>query len=172
MHNNKVVGRGQTPRLHHKERLHYTSAVLHESMRISCVVYNAVNHCTSEEMTVGDYKIPKGSVVIPSLMNILLDPEYFENPYEFNPERFLNENGEFEPDEHVIPFSTGKRICLGKSLAEKEFFLFFTGIMNKFDINPVPNNLLPSYHMKDYYAATIVRSPPTFDLILTHRGNN
>ena len=140
-------------------------------MRISCVVYNAINHCTTEDISAGDYRIPKGTVVIPSIMNILLDTEHFTNPFDFNPERFLNGKGEFVPDEHVIPFSTGKRYCLGKTLAEKEFFLFFTGIMNKFDINPAPNQILPSYHMKDYYSATIVRSPPSFELILTNRGN-
>ena len=165
----KVVGRGQSPRLHHQEQLHFTNAVLHESMRISCVVYNAINHVTSDEIAAGDYVIPKGTVVIPSLMNVLLDPEHFLNPQEFNPSRFLNKNGEFEPDERVIPFSIGKRYCLGKSLAEKEFFLFFTGIMAKFDINPAPNQYLPSYRMKDYYLATIVRSPPTFNQVLTSR---
>ena len=152
------------------EDLHYTNAVLHESMRLSCVVYNAVNHCASDDIIAGDYVIPKGSVVIPSLMNIMLDPEHFSDPMSFNPSRFLSTDGRFKSDEHVIPFSTGKRYCLGKSLAEKEFFLFFTGIMSKFDINKVPNKSLPSYHMKDYYSATIVRSPPSFEILLSHRN--
>ena len=138
-------------------------------MRISCVVYNALNHVSNADVIAGDYVIPKGAVIIPSLMNIMLDSKYFENPTEFNPDRFISSNGTFEPDEHVIPFSIGKRYCLGKSLAEKEFFLFFTGLMSKYDINPVPNKSLPSYHMKDYYSATIVRSPPSFDVILSHR---
>ena len=166
----QIVGRGEIPRLEHMEDLHYTNAVLHESMRLSCVVYNAVNHCASEDIIAGDYVIPKGSVVIPSLMNVMLDPEHFSDPMSFNPSRFLLSDGTFKSDEHVIPFNTGKRYCLGKSLAEKEFFLFFTGIMSKFDINKVPNKSLPSYHMKDYYSATIVRSPPSFEILLSHRS--
>ena len=138
-------------------------------MRISCVVYNALNHVANDDVVAGEYVIPKGTIVIPSLMNVMLDSKHFENPHEFNPDRFITSDGTFEADEHVIPFSTGKRYCLGKSLAEKEFFLFFTGLLSKYDINPVPGQPLPSYKMKDYYSATLVRSPPSYDVILSHR---
>ena len=147
----------------------YTNAVLHESLRISCVVYNAIPHYTNAEVSVGNYIIPKGTIVIPSLMNVLLDPDHFSNPHEFNPNRFLNGNGEFEPDDHVIAFSVGKRYCLGQSLAEKEYFLFFAGLMHKFDINPEPEQCLPSYHIMDSSSAGIIRAPPTFNLVLTAR---
>ena len=165
------MGRGQAPRLHHKESLHYTNAVLHESMRLRCVVYNAINHRTNADIKAGEYVIPKGAVVIPSLMNVMLDSSHFDHPYRFNPNRFLNPNGEFQANEHVIPFSIGKRYCLGKSLAEKEFFLFFTGIMSRFDISRAPNESLPSYHMNDYFSATIVRTPPSFHLVLKNRSS-
>ena len=56
------------------------------------------------------------------------DPDYWLEPNTFNPERFL-QNGKFVPDERVVPFGMGKRICLAKSLAEKEFFVFFTSII-------------------------------------------
>ena len=102
-------------------------------------------------------------------MNVHHDPKYFHNPQEFNPSRFLDANNEFHPDERVIPFALGKRYCLGQSLAEKSLFLFLTGILSKFDINPVPNQPLPSYHMRDTPTATIVRAPPRFNLILTNR---
>ena len=150
--------------------MHYTNAVLHESLRLSCVVYNSLLHRTNTEIPVGGYTIPKGAIVIPSLMNVMLNPKHFPNPHEFNPSRFLDSNNEFHPDEHVIPFALGKRYCLGQSLAEKSLFLFLTGILTKFDINPMPNQTLPSYHMEDTPTATIVRAPPKFDLILTSRG--
>ena len=149
--------------------MHYTNAVLLESLRISCTVYNALLHRITADISVGKYVIPKGAIVIPSLMNVLMDERYFPNPHEFNPARFLNADGEFKPDEHVIPFSVGKRYCLGQSLAEKNLFLFLTGIMSKFDIKPAPNQSLPSYHMNDTQQATIVRAPPTFEIIFTSR---
>ena len=150
--------------------MHYTNAVLHESLRLSCLVFNALPHFTNASVKVGNYVIPKDTVIVPSLMNVLLDPDHFQDPHKFDPTRFLDAKGKFQPDEQVVAFSIGKRYCLGQSLAEKEFFLFFAGIMQKFDINPEPNQKLPSYHIKDSTARGTIRSAPSFNLILSERN--
>ena len=165
----QVVAKGDIPRLGNRDQMHYTNAVLHESLRLSCLVYNALPHYTNSSVKVDNYVIPKNTVIIPSLMNVLLDPDHFQDPHQFDPSRFLNKDGEFQPDEQVVAFSIGKRYCLGQSLAEKEFFLFFTGIMQRFDISPEPNQKLPSYHIKDSTARGTIRSAPSFNLILTER---
>jgi len=82
----------------------------------------------------GGYSIPKGATIMASLWHALHDPEHFKNPEVFNPDRFIDPNGKFINDEKMIAFGVGKRSCLGQSLAEKEFFIFFTGIMQQFDI--------------------------------------
>ena len=146
-----------------------TNAVLHESLRMSCTVYNALTHCAGAEFSIQNYVIPKGTIIIPSLMTVLLDPKYFPSPHEFNPNRFLNEEGKFVPNEHLIPFGVGKRYCLGQSLAEKEYFWFFTGLMQKFHISSDPSQTLPSYHMSDSPQTSMIRSAPTFNMILTPR---
>ena len=60
-------------------------------------------------------------------IKILPLSELWENPEEFNPDRFLNDQNHYQNNENLIPFSVGKRFCLGKTLAEQEFFLFLTG---------------------------------------------
>ena len=149
--------------------MHYINAVLHETMRCSCLVFLALPHYATADVTIGKYVIPKGTTILPSLMSVMLDPEHFSNPHEFNPSRFLDEQGHFKSDDHVIPFSVGKRFCLGQSLAEKEYYLFFVGIMHMFDINPSPSKPLPSYHINDTLARGTLRSVPKYELVLTPR---
>ena len=99
----------------------------------------------------------------------MLNPEHFTNPHEFNPDRFLDSNGEFRPDEHVIPFALGKRYCLGQSLAEKEYFLFFTGLMQKFRFENVQGQTLPSYKVEDINMKGILRSVPAYKVQMIKR---
>ena len=136
---------------------------------MSSIVLLALPHFTLDNVSVGPYVIPKGTTVLPSLMNVLTDPEHFRDPHKFNPTRFLDEKNEFQHDEHVIAFSVGKRYCLGQSLAEKEFFLFFTGLMQRFDICHSPDEKLPSYHIDDSKTSGTIRSAPEYKVILTTR---
>jgi hypothetical protein len=57
-------------------------------------------------------------------------PDQFENPHQFNPDRFVKD-GKFVSDERVVPFGIGRRACIGQTLAEKEFYIFFAGIMQQ-----------------------------------------
>ncbi len=149
--------------------MHYTNAVILESMRVGSLAYMGVPHAALEDVKLGNYTIPKGAIVFGGLYHAMHDPKLFENPDDFSPERFLNKNGEFVPDDRVIPFGTGKRFCLGQSLAEKEFFIFFTGMLQQFKIDPVPGKALPPY--KDIYlpSEVLIRTPGPFEVILTKR---
>ena len=65
-----------------------------------------------------------------------------ETADEFIPDRFLDANGKYIGRSSVsngnfLPFSVGKRDCLGKTLADRELVLFFVAIMNKFEFRKV-----------------------------------
>ena len=150
--------------------MNYTKAFLLESLRMSAIVILALPHYTLASISVGSYSIPKGTTILPSIISVLTDPEHFKDPHTFKPERFLDDEGNFQNDEHVIAFSIGKRYCLGQSLAEKEFFLFFAGLMQKFDISHPPDETLPSYHINDSVNTGTIRSTPFFNLILANRS--
>ena len=79
--------------------------------------------------------IPKGTQVIPLLHAVHMNPNLWEDPERFNPERFLSKDGisVIKPD-CFIPFGVGKRRCLGENLAKVELFIFFANLMHNFEV--------------------------------------
>jgi cytochrome P450 len=162
-----VVGKQRFPSLEDKDNMPYVSAVLLESLRSASLAFIGVPHAAYEDVQLGGFTIPKGATVMPSLFHALYDPEHFKDPDLFNPDRFINAEGKFVNDERMIAFGVGKRVCLGQTLAEKEFFIFFTGILQQFELIQVPGTVLPSY--VDIYPKAILRSPPQYEVILKKR---
>ena len=165
----QVVGRNRFPTLEDRPKLHYLNAVLLESFRAASLVGVGVPHYTTEDIEVGEYIIPKDSVVFGSLYNIMNDPNTFSNPHTFNPDRFLDENGHFVSNDKVVPFGIGKRICLGQTLADKEFYIFCSGILQQFEMEKAPEHQLPSYDYDESFPAGIIRSVPPYHVILKNR---
>ena len=97
--------------------MHYTNAFMLESLRIVSFAFFSVPHSATSDLTVGDYVIPKGTGIFPSLISVMYDSEHFPSPHSFKPERFLDENGRYKHDDHVIPFCVGNRYCPCQSLA-------------------------------------------------------
>ena len=140
-----------------------------ESLRITSMVHHSVPHYASEDIRIGDYVVPKGSGIFPSLISVMYDPTLFPNPHDFKPERFIGEDGKYKQDEHVIPFGIGKRYCLGQTLAEKEYFLFLVGILQKFNISPAPMEKLPSYHIEETSPPNVLRYCQPYKMIFSLR---
>ncbi len=165
-----VIGKSRLPMLDDKQNLHYTNAFLHESLRFAAFVPMSLFHYTTKEVAIRDYVIPKNAAIITSLYHVMYDPDHFKNPNEFRPERFLDQDGKFVPDPRVIPFGIGKRVCLGQSMAEKQFFLQFTTLIQNFRIEQEPGVPLPKYGIDDVHVTGITRTCPKFNLILHHRA--
>ena len=163
------MGRNRFPSLDDKPNLHYMNAVLHESMRVASLVVTGVAHYTNADIPVGKHVIPKDTIVFGSIYHIMNDPEHFKNPHVFKPERFIDEQGKFVADERVTPFGVGKRICLGQTLAEKQFYIFFAGFIQKFELQRDPSKKLPSYSMDDTFPKGVLRTVPFYTVVLKHR---
>ena len=132
----------------------------------------SVPHCALEDVKVKNYVIPKGSIVLPSLFHVMHNPKRFKNPEEFNPLRFYDENSNtFVPNERMVAFSIGKRYCLGQSLAEKEYFLFFTNILQKFTFER-SSETLPEIGRDSSISAGVIRPTPLYTTILKSRSGN
>ncbi|KAM3862951.1 cytochrome P450 2K1-like [Diretmus argenteus] len=131
-----VIGSRQV-RVEDRKNLPYTDAVIHETQRLASIV-PIVHHETSQDVTFQDYFIRKGTTVYPLLTSVHYDESVWENPHTFNPGHFLNEHGKFVKKDAFMPFSAGRRACLGESLARVELFLFFTSLLQHFRFTPPP----------------------------------
>ncbi|XP_056143538.1 cytochrome P450 2K1-like [Lampris incognitus] len=121
-----------------RKNLPFTDAVIHETQRLANVLPIAIPHITSQDVTFQGYFIKKGTPVYPLLMSVLNDESEWESPHSFNPAHFLDENGKFVRRDAFMPFSAGRRACLGESLARMELFLFFTSLLQYFRFTPPP----------------------------------
>ncbi|XP_068601252.1 cytochrome P450 2J6-like [Brachionichthys hirsutus] len=160
----RVVGRFRQPAMEDCANLPYTNAVIHEIQRMGNIVPLSLVHFTSRDIQLGGYTIPKGVMVIPNLTSVLLDKNEWETPLTFNPGHFLNEEGKFEKRAAFIPFSAGKRLCLGEMLARMEIFLFFTSFMQHFTFS-MPAGVKPV--MDSRFGVTL--APQPYDICATSR---
>ncbi|CAI9594703.1 unnamed protein product [Staurois parvus] len=133
----KVVGSGELC-LMHKKQMPYTDAVIHEILRFGNIAPTGVPHSTAQDVTIKEFFIPKGTYIITLLYSVLKDKDYFEKPEEFYPEHFLDSDGNFVTREAFMPFSAGKRSCVGENLAKMELFLFFTTLLQNFTFRAPP----------------------------------
>ncbi|KAL1868298.1 hypothetical protein Daus18300_006022 [Diaporthe australafricana] len=80
--------------------------------------------------------IPRGTPVSQTFRDVLLDPEIFPEPRQFDPDRFARavaERGE-RLDRYLVSFSRGGRSCAGINLAYAELYLTVAALVGRFDM--------------------------------------
>ncbi|XP_012662666.1 cytochrome P450 2J2-like [Otolemur garnettii] len=137
----RVIGQEQLPSVAARESLPYTNAVIHEVQRMGNIIPLNVPREVAADTTLAGYHLPKGTMVLTNLTALHRDPAEWATPDTFNPEHFL-ENGQFKKREAFLPFSIGKRACLGEQLARTELFIFFISFMQKFTFKAPDNEKL------------------------------
>uniref|UniRef100_A0A8C6TLX4 Cytochrome P450 2K1-like n=1 Tax=Neogobius melanostomus TaxID=47308 RepID=A0A8C6TLX4_9GOBI len=133
----RVIGSRQVL-IEDRKDLPFTDAVIHETQRIANIVPMAIPHRTSQDITFQGHFIKKGTTVFPLLTSVLYDESQWEKPHSFHPAHFLDKDGKFVKRDAFMPFSAGRRICLGEGLARMELFIFFVTLMQRFRFTAPP----------------------------------
>ncbi|XP_039199952.1 cytochrome P450 2U1 isoform X1 [Crotalus tigris] len=160
-----VIGCNRPPTLADKVHMPLTEATIMEVQRMTVVVPLSIPRMASETTELQGYTIPKGSVIIPNLWSVHRDPNKWENPDDFCPARFLDENGQLLKKEIFIPFGIGKRVCMGEQLAKMELFLMFVSLLQSFTFIYPADLKKPS--MEGKFGLTLAPFP--FELIALKR---
>ncbi|XP_051116977.1 6,7,8-trihydroxycoumarin synthase-like [Andrographis paniculata] len=123
-------------------KLPYLKAVISESLRLYPPAPLLVPRETIETCTLEGYKIEPKTLVYVNAWAISRDPEYWENPDEFLPERFLGKNVDIKGQDNynMIPFGSGRRICPGMHMGLATVELTVANLVYPFDWE-LPENI-------------------------------
>lgn len=112
-----------------KDRLPYINAVVKEVLRWRPVSAGGIPHCVTQDDEYLGFHIPKGATVIGDHWSIYLDENVYENPYNFNPDRWIE-----YPELPLAPFGFGRRVCTGQHIAKNSLFINIARLLWAFDI--------------------------------------
>ncbi|KAG8181433.1 hypothetical protein JTE90_015452 [Oedothorax gibbosus] len=140
----EVMGERE-PEYQDMKNMPFTHSFIMEVMRWKTISPLNVPHSTLSDTTIGGYHIPKNATIFLLIWNAHNDPNYWTKPESFIPDRFITKDGKsVSRPAHFMPFSMGKRVCPGEPMAMMELFLYFTSIVQKFQL-VFPAGYKPTY---------------------------
>ncbi|KAH8343015.1 hypothetical protein KR059_003873 [Drosophila kikkawai] len=115
--------------------LKYMENVIKESLRLHPPV-PMIGRWFAEDVEIRGKRIPAGTNFTLGIYVLLRDPEYFESPDEFRPERFEADMPQGHPYAY-IPFSAGPRNCIGQKFALLEMKSTIGKLLRHFELLPL-----------------------------------
>ncbi|KAF2713931.1 cytochrome P450 [Pleomassaria siparia CBS 279.74] len=169
----RVVGRDRLPTIDDEGNLPYCHAIIKEVERCHNPFWLGTPHVASEDFTYSDQLIPKGTVVVLNTYSMHYSFTRWENPMEFNPDRYINDatlssasanlSDPYARDHWM--FGAGRRICPGMLVAEREIWLVISRMLWAFDMREVEGAKID---LKEYDGMS-GRSPVPFVVQLKER---
>ncbi|CAN7127110.1 unnamed protein product [Brassica rapa subsp. narinosa] len=136
--------------------LPYIQAVVKETLRLHPAVPLLLPRKAEKDVEVFGYLVPKDAQVLVNVWAIGRDPNVWENPTQFEPDRFLGEEIDVKGrDYELTPFGAGRRICPGLPLAVKMVSLMLVSLLYSFDWK-LPNTV----DMEETFGITLHKANP------------
>ena len=140
----RVVGPDRCQRFENLPNLPYVRGAIKEILRLCPVPTWAVKHFTNGGVVYKEHMIPKGTVVFANTSFIHFDPARYEDPYQYKPERFLNETRSSAElalagnarERDQFTFGGGRRICPAIRLATNTLEIMAVNLLWAFNIEP------------------------------------
>ncbi|PKC03367.1 cytochrome P450 [Rhizophagus irregularis] len=148
------------------KELKYVSAIIKESLRIHPPVPVITFRKLKKPVKIDKYTLPINTTLLVNAWQIHHDPKYWENPKQYNPERFLN-NEKRHPFAW-IPFSAGPRNCIGQNFSLMEQKVIISMLLLKYNWTLPKNSINKD---KLLLAPQFLLRPVDLKLVFTERIN-
>jgi len=142
------VLRGRLPAAADAAALPRIGMVVRETLRLYPPAPGVFMRRATADVRIGEWLVPKGSLV--SILSTVphRDPRWFPEPLRFDPERFSEDNARALPRGAYIPFGTGPRVCIGNSFATLEMTLALAMLLQRFRLRPAAGQLEPALDLQ------------------------
>ncbi len=132
----------------------FIEALILETLRYHSVLMYAVPHEAKCDAQLNGYFIPKGSFIFPNLWGMHHDSRYWENPWQFKPITFIEDDGNVVAPEHkkkqrLLAFGAGRRQCPGEVFARNRLFILTCLMLQKFKFIQAEGHPLPNHDPRD-----------------------
>ncbi|MCD7465895.1 hypothetical protein HAX54_002103 [Datura stramonium] len=139
--------------------LPYLHCVINETLRLYPPVPLLLPHYSLEDCTVGGYDVPKNTILMVNAWTIHRDPELWDEPEKFKPERFERMEGEKEGFNYkFVPFGMGRRACPGANMGMRTVSLVLGSLVQWFDWKSSVDQLEEIYEMDASYNSKVISS--------------
>ncbi|KAJ7170769.1 cytochrome P450 [Mycena crocata] len=173
----RVVGNDRAPKYDDLEQLPYIKAIVNEVHRWRP---NApiIPHAAIADVTYRGYTIPAGATIIENLYGLFHDPEVYDDPERFNPDRFIDSEFGTKPERAKDPgrrnnfaFGSGRRICAGFQVGSYSTHINAINLLWGFNFSPIKDasgkELVPDIYD---YAQALASFPNLFKCEITPRS--
>lgn len=157
----EVVGKDKIVEEAHLAHLPYMTAVLKETLRLHPAVSLLAPRKVESNVKLSNYIVPKSYDLLVNVWAISRDPNTWENPNCFIPERFLGSEIDFKGQHfELIPFGAGRRICIGYPLAIRLLPLMLGSLVHGFHWELEGGILPEKLDMEERFGITLTKAQP------------
>jgi cytochrome P450 len=135
-----VLSHGDVP------RLEFTTQVIQEALRLYPPFWMIDREAVADDQ-IGDIAIPRGSMVIVYVYGAHHAPRYWQNPENFDTERFTKANDKLRTPFTYLPFGGGPRGCIGGNYAMLQILMILSDLLRKYDFQLVAGQMIEARPM-------------------------
>ena len=157
----QIIGKDEQVKESDIARLPYLQAVVKETFRMHPAAPLLLPRKAEADTELSNFVVPKDAQVLVNVWAIGRDPNLWENPDSFMPERFSGSDMDVRGQNlELIPFGSGRRICPGLPLGIRMVQLMLASLVHSYDWKLEDGVTPENMNMEDKFFVTLQKAQP------------